>query len=73
MKQLGMYLALGGIGSIILNQFGYNFSLLMWIDNWGEMVGWAIRGGTIIVGAVLFFLGIQQEQQEEKEMAGNAE
>lgn len=68
MKKIGIYLIMAGIGSILLNQFGYEFRLLMWIDYWGETVGWAIRGGAIVVGAVLFFLGknatAQQSNQE---------
>lgn len=61
MKNIGVYLLIAGIGSIILNQFGYEFTLLAWIDNWGQAVGWAIRGGAITVGAGLFFYGLQQE------------
>ena len=57
MKNIGIYLIIAGIGSILLNQFGYEFKLLMWIDNWGETVGWAIRGGAIVAGAVIFFIG----------------
>lgn len=55
---------LAGIGSIILNLFGYEFSMLMWIDNWGENTGWMIRGGAIMVGAVLFFIGMRGEGEE---------
>ncbi|MEL7025468.1 MAG: hypothetical protein AAGL69_17160 [Pseudomonadota bacterium] len=57
MKTIGLYLMIAGAGSIALNQFGYEFSLLQWIDNWGPTVGWAIRGGAIVVGAALFFVG----------------
>ena len=63
MKKIGTYLLLAGIGSILLNQFGYEFSLLMWIDNWGETVAWSIRGGAIAAGAIMLFLGMKQEQQ----------
>jgi len=64
MKNIGIYLIIAGIGSIALNQFGYEFRLLMWIDNWGETVGWAIRGGAIVVGAALIFLGRNAKAQE---------
>jgi hypothetical protein len=67
MKQVGVYLLIAGIGSILLNQFGYEFSLLMWIDNWGEIVGWAIRGSAIVVGAILFVLGMKAEQNGHAE------
>lgn len=63
MKKIGTYLLIGGIGSILLNQFGYEFTLLSWIDSWGASVGWAIRGGAIAVGTALFLVGMKQEQQ----------
>ncbi|MEM7610265.1 MAG: hypothetical protein AAF270_01105 [Pseudomonadota bacterium] len=67
MKTVGMYLLIAGIGTIALNQFGMEFSLLGWIDNWGETVGWMIRGGAIVVGAALFFLGKNAETSAEIE------
>ena len=70
MKKIGIYLVVAAIGSVLLNQFGYEFSLLMWIDIWGETIGWAIRGGALVVGGVLVFVGMQQEQQEA---SGNVE
>ncbi len=64
MKSAGSTLLFFGIGTILLNVFGYEFSLLSWIDNWGETVGWVIRGAAIVLGAVLFFLGHKSEQAE---------
>ncbi len=64
MKSIGTYLMIGGIGSILLNQFGYEFKLLMWIDMWGENVAWGIRGGAIVVGAILFFMSAQPQAEE---------
>ncbi|MEL7310779.1 MAG: hypothetical protein AAFN07_04670 [Pseudomonadota bacterium] len=64
MKTIGLYLMIAGAGSIALNQFGYEFSLLMWIDNWGPTVGWAIRGGAIVLGAALFFFGKEESEPE---------
>ena len=65
MKSFGSLLLFFGIGSIVLNFVGYEFSLLMWIDNWGETVGWAIRSGMVIVGAGLYFFTPSGEQQDE--------
>ena len=65
MKSFGSLLLFFGIGSIVLNLVGYEFSLLMWIENWGETVGWAIRGGMIVVGAGLYFLLPSGEQEED--------
>ncbi|WP_196158818.1 hypothetical protein [Reinekea sp. G2M2-21] len=67
MKQVGVYLLIAGIGSILLNQFGYEFSLLMWIDNWGETVGWAIRGSAVVAGVILLVLGMKAEQKGHAE------
>ena len=65
MKNLGSLLLLLGIGSSALYIFDYNLSYLMWIDNWGDTVGWAIRGGMTLLGAVLFVLGSSGTQDEE--------
>ena len=67
MKNLGIYLLIAGIGSILLNQVGYEFKLLMWVDNWGATTGWAIRGGAIAMGIVLFVAGIKSEASQTAE------
>ena len=36
-----------------LSLFDYEFSLLMWIDAWGDAVAWFIRGGLILLGLAL--------------------
>ena len=54
---IGGLLAGAGIISIILHFFDYNLRLLMWIDNWGPGVGWGIRIGLIVVGAIIFLVG----------------
>lgn len=69
MKNIGSLLLLFGIGSIVLNLVGYEFKLLMWVDNWGETVGWAIRGAMIVAGAALFFLAPSAESEEEEKTA----
>ncbi len=61
MKNVGSILLLIGIASIGLNFAGYNFEYLMWIDNWGDPVGWVIRVAVIIVGGGLFFVGSKAE------------
>ncbi|QHI35536.1 hypothetical protein IMCC3317_08820 [Kordia antarctica] len=67
MKTIGMYLAIFGIGSIILSFMNMQFTLLMWIDNWGETTGWAIRIGMTFVGAILFFIGLSQQEADHHE------
>ena len=63
MKKIGVYLIIAGAGSILLNQFGYEFQWLLWVDNWGPAVGWGIRAGAIVVGVILFVIGVQQDQK----------
>lgn len=61
MGRLGFNLILFGLGSILLNFFKYEFILLMWVDNWGPTVGWAIRIGLVGLGVVLVVLGRMRE------------
>ncbi len=63
MRTIGTYLAIFGIGSIILYFMNMQFSILMWIDNWGESVGWGIRIGMVVLGAILFFVGKAPEEE----------
>ncbi len=63
MRQLGIYLMIFGIGAMILPLFDLQFSILAWIDNWGETVGWIIRGGMIALGLVLFLVGKPAEEE----------
>ena len=69
MKNAGVWLMIIGLGSMALNFIGYEFQLLMWIDNWGEMVGWGIRGAIAVAGVVLFMLGMRDEQHSASKTA----
>lgn len=69
MKSLGMYMALAGIISIALNFMERNLSILMWIDMWGETIGWAIRIGLIVVGGALFLMIPGEEEETNIEEA----
>ena len=61
MKSLGATLFVLGLGSIILNLFGIEFIVLMWVDLWGATVGWIIRGAMTVVGLVLWGMAAMQE------------
>lgn len=50
MNSLGMWLAIFGVGSFLLNQIGMEFILLSWIDNWGIDTGNIIRVAMTVVG-----------------------
>ena len=64
MKSIGSAMLFFGIGSIVLNFLNMQFIILSWIDMWGPTVGWAIKGGLIVVGAVLWVAGNNQEKAE---------
>ena len=64
MKNIGGLMVLLGAGSFVLGLIGYEFSLLMWVDNWGTTVGWVIRGALIVGGAALWFIGDKQESTQ---------
>jgi len=49
MRQIGVFLVILGIGSIILNEIGLEFRALMWL---GE--GYGIRIGIACLGIVAF-------------------
>lgn len=71
MKNIGGLMVLFGAGSFVLGLIGYEFSLLMWIDNWGTTVGYVIRGALIVVGGALWLMGANAEsgQSQESEVA----
>lgn len=54
LQYVGGFLVSAGVFSIILYFIDYNLSILIWIDLWGETVGWIIRGGITLLGAVLW-------------------
>lgn len=64
MKKIGWLLVVLGAGSLGLDLIGYEFSLLMWIDNWGVEAGWAIRGVMVVAGGVLVFMGMKAKAGE---------
>ena len=50
----GVFLLLLGIASIVMYFIGFVPKILVWVDNWGDSVGWAIRIGIVVLGALLF-------------------
>lgn len=63
MRQLGAYLMIFGIGSMILSLIELNLQILMWIDTWGDAIGWLIRFGLAGAGVLLFFGNILKEDE----------
>ena len=66
MKKIGGYLLFFGIGSFILYFLDMEFILLMWVDTWGETIGFAIRGAMIVAGAAMYFAGKSDDDEEEE-------
>jgi hypothetical protein len=64
MKGIGGFLALAGVISIVLHFIGYNLRILIWIDRWGTGVGWGIRIGLVVVGGILFLVGVMRSPDE---------
>lgn len=73
MRQIGSILLIFGAGSAVLYFLGYEFRILSWIDNWGETVGWVIRGAMIVAGGGLLLFdrfagkGDVEETSEEQQ------
>ncbi len=65
LSAIGGFMALAGVISAGLSLFDYNLRILMWIDMWGETIGWAIRGGLVVAGAVLFFVFKTSEDADD--------
>ena len=63
------FVAVAGLASIVLNLVGYNLKILMWIDLWGDAMGWVIRGGLLFGGAVAFFLLPSGESASQEQRA----
>ena len=54
MTKIGLYISFFGIGSIILNSFGYEFKILMWMGS-----GYGIRIGVVALGLLVAFIGFK--------------
>lgn len=67
MKNIGGLMVLFGAGSFVLGLIGYEFSLMMWVDNWGTAVGYLIRGALIVVGGALWVMGDNAESAQPQE------
>jgi len=53
MKLIGTTLLLFGLGPMFLDMVGREIVFLVWIDQWGPEIGWALKAAMIAIGAVL--------------------
>ena len=60
-------ISLFGAGSIILHFLDMNFTILSWIDNWGNTIGWGIRIALVVIGVILFIIGGTDDETETAE------
>ncbi len=57
MKKIGAAMFFFGVGSAVLYFFNMELFLLAWIDLWGPVVGWIIRGVLAVGGGAMWLLG----------------
>lgn len=63
MRFLGVILIVVGLLSAGVSFLDMNFIFLTWINQWGENVGWIIRGGMVFLGLILYFAGKPTDQE----------
>ena len=61
MKNIGGTMFFFGVVSAVLYFLNYELVLLAWIDSWGPIVGWVIRGALAVVGGILWLAGNKAE------------
>ena len=68
MKSIGVLLIILGLASIDLKVFdtGYEMTFLLWIEQWGQETGWAIRGGAVALGVLLWIIGASMGSSEKR-------
>ena len=57
----GGFLFLLGVASIVMYFIGFVPKILVWIDMWGETIGWAIRIGITVLGGLLFLVSTKMK------------
>jgi hypothetical protein len=62
MRKIGSSMFILGLLAIVLNFANMVPRLLMWIYSWGEGVAWAIKIGLVILGAILYFMGTDEDE-----------
>ena len=70
LRSFAGFAAVAGLVSIVLNLVDYNLRILMWIDMWGDVMGWLIRGALLVGGAAAYFLLPSGEAPAEQQAPG---
>lgn len=58
----GLIVALG-ILSAAVSFLNMHFIFLKWIESWGPGIAWAIRGGMVVIGLVMYIAGKPSEEE----------
>lgn len=61
MKSLAIWLIILAIASALLPLLGLQLFVLAWIDTWSPNIGWAIRGGMVLLGLVILVASRNKE------------
>jgi len=63
MRFFGAFIMVVGLLSGAVYFLGMNFIFLNWINNWGPNVAWAIRGGIVMLGLIMYIAGKPSEEE----------
>lgn len=66
LKNIGSFAFIIGILAIVLNYMDRVPTILTWIYNWGEDTANFIKSGLVILGAILWGLGMYLEKNSSK-------
>lgn len=67
----GIFLAAMGLLSSVLTLFGYELRALRALDELGP-AAWAIRGGLVVLGVVIFFVAVPKDEATDGATGGAA-
>jgi hypothetical protein len=64
---IGMSMCAFGIISTLLYFFEYNLRFMRWVDSWGDVKGFWIRGAFIVAGFILAALTFPTKNANQEE------
>lgn len=66
-SNLGIAIAIAGLLSILFYFLPFDLLILVWIDFFGEVIGWVIRITLISIGLYLYYTYDQPDEESSKE------
>lgn len=64
MKTLFVWITALGLVTVGLHFLGMDLPFLAWIDSWGESVSRGIRAVLVVVGVVVYVVGVNRSSPE---------